>query len=46
MSEKNGRIETGEEPDIIKNWNRLYALVLLNLCLWIFVFYIIKRIFE
>ena len=38
--------ETDSSPPILKSWSRLYTLVIINLVLWLVVFYIIRRIFE
>ena len=38
--------EIEEKPPIMKSWNRLYAVVILNLLFCLTIFYIIRRIFE
>ncbi len=47
---KNERIENKEidqeKPPILSSWNRLYAVVLLNLALLIVLFYIFSKAFD
>jgi hypothetical protein len=35
-----------EKPPILGSWKKLYFLVMINLVVWLAVFYIIRRIFE
>jgi hypothetical protein len=39
-------LQTEEKPPILKTWNRIYLLVILNLIFCLTLFYIIRRIFE
>jgi hypothetical protein len=47
---KNERIENKEidqeKPPILSSWNRLYAVVLLNLALLIVLFYLFSKAFD
>lgn len=35
-----------ERPPILRRWSRLYVIVMVNLALWLLMFYILRRIFE
>jgi len=43
---KNIDQDSEEAPPILKNWSRLYTIVMINLVFWLLTFYIIRRIFE
>jgi len=36
----------GERPPLVSSWKRLYALVLLNLAIQIFLFYLFTKAFQ
>lgn len=37
----------GEEPPpVLKKWSRLYLVVMINLVLWLLIFYVFRRLFE
>ncbi len=38
--------DESERPPLFSSWGRLYAAVLLNLALQIFLFYVFARVFE
>ncbi len=39
-------VETEEKPPFLKTWNRVYAVVFLNLVILIIFFYIFTKVFE
>ncbi len=40
------KTDSEEKPPVLKTWNRLYALVFLNLVILIIFFYIFTKVFE
>ena len=43
---RNSNDDVDNQPPILKTWNRLYTIVILNLAFLIVLFYIFSKVFE
>jgi hypothetical protein len=46
VQKDNAPDQPADKPPLWKSWPNWYALVIANLLFWLFIFFLIRRIFE